>query len=68
MTLHLRMGKFTINYTYFFITAAAVVLSFELHELCHYITGELLGNKMVLTLNSGYPVSGYYLKDCSIQW
>jgi hypothetical protein len=52
-----------INGNYFLITAFAVFLSFELHELCHFFTGEFLGNKMAMTLNSGYPVNGYYLKE-----
>lgn len=38
----------------------AVFLSFELHELCHYITGEALGYKMAWTLNSCYPLSGRF--------
>jgi len=50
-----------INLKYFLITAAAVFLSFELHEFCHYLTGEYLGNRMAWTLNSGYPLSGSYL-------
>lgn len=52
-----------INLKYILVTAVAVFLSFELHELAHYFTGELLGNKMAMTLNSGYPVNGFYLEQ-----
>ncbi len=52
-----------INFKYILITAVAVFLSFELHELAHFITGECLGNKMAMTLNSGYPVNGFYLEE-----
>jgi hypothetical protein len=52
-----------ITVKYFWVTALAVFLSFELHELSHYLTGEALGNTMAMTLNSGYPVAGHYLKD-----
>lgn len=57
------MKEIKINFLYFALTAIAVFLSFELHELCHFFTGEFLGNKMAMTLNSGYPVNGFYLKD-----
>ncbi|MEP7237032.1 MAG: hypothetical protein ABI685_04175 [Ferruginibacter sp.] len=52
-----------INFKYILITAIAVFLSFELHELCHFFTGEFLGNKMAMTLNSAYPLNGFYLKE-----
>ena len=52
-----------INLKYILLTAVAVFLSFELHELAHFFTGEYLGNKMAMTLNTGYPVNGFYLKE-----
>jgi hypothetical protein len=52
-----------INFKYILVTAVAVFLSFEMHELAHFFTGELLGNKMAITLNSGYPINGFYLKE-----
>ena len=52
-----------INLKYILLTAVAVFLSFVLHELTHFFTGEYLGNKMAMTLNSGYPVSGFYLEE-----
>ena len=51
-----------INFKYILLTAVAVFLSFELHELAHFFTGEYLGNKMAMTLNSGYPFNGFYLE------
>ena len=47
---------------YVFITATAVFFSFFFHELAHWAAGELLGNKMGMSLNSTYPISGIYLK------
>ena len=41
----------------------AVLLTFATHEFIHYLTGELLGNDMVMNLNESYPSSGEYLKD-----
>ena len=56
-----------INFKYILITAIAVFFSFELHELAHFFAGGFLGNKMGMTLNSGYPVNGFYLKELVTQ-
>jgi len=48
---------------YVFITAIAVFASFFFHELAHWIAGEWLGNKMGMSLNATYPISGYFVKD-----
>ena len=48
---------------YVFIIAVAVFCSFFFHELAHWAAGELLGNKMGMSLNSTYPVSGSYIKS-----
>ena len=48
---------------YVFITAIAVFCSFFFHELAHWAAGELLGNKMGMSFNSTYPVSGAYIKE-----
>ena len=48
---------------YVLITAIAVFISFFFHELAHWVAGELLGNKMGMSLNSTYPISGKYLKS-----
>ena len=37
--------------------------SFLFHEYGHWLGGTLLGNEMVLTLNSAYPQNGYYLAE-----
>jgi hypothetical protein len=48
---------------YIIITAFAVLFTWLIHELAHWALGELLGNKMIMTLNELYPVSGEYLKS-----
>ena len=48
---------------YIFICAVAVFLSFFLHELAHWATGEILGYKMALTLNSSYALDAFYSKS-----
>jgi hypothetical protein len=48
------------NLKYIFITLFAVVFTWVLHEFSHWSVGEMLGNDMVMTLNSGYPKSGSY--------
>ena len=42
-----------------------IVVSFTwtLHEFTHWITGELLGNDMIMTLNTCYSESGQYIKN-----
>lgn len=49
----------SISLNHVFATLAAVIFTWLLHEFGHWITGELLGNTMVMTINSGYPVPGY---------
>ena len=48
---------------YIFFSVVAVFLTFFLHELFHWITGEILGYKMIMTLNSVTPASGQYRED-----
>ncbi len=45
---------------YVLICCIAMLLSFVLHELAHWVAGQALGNDMALRLNSVYPVSGEY--------
>jgi len=52
-----------IDKKYIAVFALAVFFSWFLHELAHWVTGEFLGYKMVMTLNSGYPVGGAYSQD-----
>ncbi len=53
--------QLTIRYA--LITGFAVLLTFVSHEFMHYLTGELLGNDMLMSLNKGYPKNGSYLQD-----
>ena len=52
---------------YIAVSGFAVLLSWILHELSHWIAGEWLGYDMVMTLNSGYPVSRQYSQDLHYQ-
>ncbi|MFY0592312.1 hypothetical protein [Roseivirga sp.] len=38
----------------------AVLISCFLHEFAHWITGEILGNRMSMSLNGASPISGEY--------
>jgi hypothetical protein len=55
-------GDFSTGLAYVLAAAAAVFVTFLLHEAIHWVAGELLGNDMRMTLNSAYPVSGSYLE------
>ena len=48
---------------YTLITLLAVVFTWLFHEFMHWLTGEALGNKMVMTINSGYPESRQYVSS-----
>ena len=48
---------------YALITLLAVVFTWLFHEFMHWLTGEALGNKMVMTINSGYPESRQYVSS-----
>jgi hypothetical protein len=50
------------NLQYVLVAALAVFLTSLFHELAHWATGELLGNRMAMNLNAAYPVSGNYLQ------
>jgi hypothetical protein len=51
----------SINGRVVLVTAIAVLATWLLHEFAHWITGEWLGNEMVMTLNTSYPVTDHYL-------
>jgi hypothetical protein len=57
-----QMKNLNQNLQYVLVAALAVFLTSLLHELAHWTTGELLGNRMAMNLNAAYPVSGVYLK------
>jgi len=40
----------------------AVLFTFFIHEVTHWLAGELLGNRMGMTLNAAWPLSGNYLQ------
>lgn len=54
-------AKFNLKYTLFLFIA--VLLSCFFHEFSHWLTGEVLGNKMSMSLNSASPVSGEYIEQ-----
>lgn len=55
------IGKITLSYVLFLFIA--VFLSCFFHEFTHWITGEILGNDMTMTLNNVYLLSGEYKKE-----
>jgi hypothetical protein len=52
-----------VTYKFILYTLLAVVFTFAVHEFSHWTVGELLGNEMRMTLNTGYPIAGRYVKD-----
>lgn len=52
--------KFNLKYVLFLFVA--VFLSCFFHEFAHWLTGEILGNKMSMSLNGASPVSGEYIE------
>ncbi|WP_461302933.1 hypothetical protein [Aureisphaera sp.] len=52
-----------INLTYVLFLFIAVLLSCFIHEFAHWLTGELLGNRMSMSLNGASPISGKYKHD-----
>ena len=52
-----------IDIKYILILFIAVFLSSFFHELTHWTIGEILGNKMDLSLNSVNPISGEYPRE-----
>lgn len=49
-----------INFKYIIILFIAVFLSCFFHEFAHWLTGEILGNKMTMSLNRVSSISGDY--------
>lgn len=56
------MQEIKIDISYIGLVLFSVLFTWELHEFAHWLTGEVLGNKMVMTLNSGYPINKEYLE------
>jgi FtsH-binding integral membrane protein len=42
------------------LTALAVLITWLTHEFAHWTAGEILGNTMVMTLNTSYPINSTY--------
>jgi hypothetical protein len=57
-----RTGSILMSVKYAAITFVAVGVTWLLHEFAHWTTGEVLGNNMVMTLNTCYPKNGQYLE------
>jgi hypothetical protein len=55
--------SYRIGLKYIFLVFVAVFLSTICHELAHWSMGELLGNRMTVSLNTAKPISGAFLKD-----
>lgn len=49
-----------IGVSYVIVTAIAVITTWLIHEFAHWSVGEFLGNNMVMTLNTSYPVNAQY--------
>ncbi|HSC37792.1 MAG TPA: hypothetical protein VLD19_07975, partial [Chitinophagaceae bacterium] len=50
----------SIGMGYVLATGAAVGFTWLLHEFSHWATGRLLGESLIMTLNTCYPKSGHY--------
>lgn len=52
-----------ITFTYILLLFVAVFATTILHELAHWAMGEILGNRMVATLNGTNPISGTFVAN-----
>jgi hypothetical protein len=52
-----------IGISYVVWTAVAVATTWLIHEFAHWSVGEILGNNMVMTLNTSYSLNGRYAKS-----
>lgn len=43
-------------------------LTFYFHEFGHWLVGEILGNKMSISLNNSSPISGSFINGSSALW
>lgn len=51
-----------ISIKYVSVTFIAVVFTWILHEMAHWLTGTLMGYNMLMSLNKVFPASGYNAK------
>lgn len=54
------MNQDKINWNYGIAVLLAVFFTWIVHEFAHWVTGELLAYKMIMTLNGTYPASGIF--------
>lgn len=52
----------SIGISYVILTAVAVLGTWLIHEFAHWTAGEMLGNTMVMTLNTSYPINSSYVQ------
>jgi hypothetical protein len=65
MTGILNNNKITGKYI--LVTGLAVLFSWLLHEFAHWTAGNMLGYKMVMSLNKNTPVNGFFKNDKDYQ-
>lgn len=58
--------KITLKYILFLFIA--VLISCFFHEFAHWVTGELLGNKMSMSLNGASTIAGEYTAAWHANW
>lgn len=61
--LKIRLEPIKKELPYIICALIAVVFSFLVHEFAHWTMGEILGYKMVMTLNVAYPLPRFFNKD-----
>lgn len=63
MKIKKEMGEYRINRKVVLLFIPVAFLTFLFHEFGHWITGEFLGNEMVMNLNDVSARGGYYLDN-----
>jgi hypothetical protein len=58
-----QIAKYRIDLKYILLLFTAVFASTIFHEYAHWSIGEVLGNKMIATLNGTNPVAGDYINE-----
>ncbi len=52
-----------INFRFFVFLIPVAYMSYLFHELGHWSVGEVLGNRMVFSLNYVWPKDGHYIRE-----
>jgi hypothetical protein len=58
----------SINVRFFLLFIPVAYLTYLFHELGHWTVGELLGNRMVYSMNLVWPRDGHYLDASHALW